>query len=386
LDYYTIFRFNGAQNKWYFGADGTRSYMQTGLSHDMWFGPGCGGVAGNCGNSLSNTPTLVLTAGGKAGVNDTAPGANLSVVGNAQIGYSSGQTAPSNGLIVQGLAGIGTTTPWTKLEVAGTVKVGDGNEICNTTNYAGGIRYTSAKTVQYCDGTAWRTVASSGAGGVTAAGSSKQVQFNSGGILGASANLNWDNANGRLGIGTATPATSLETVTSSGSVFRGRTTSATGYTELTLLNDQNNVAAHSLVLGYSGSSYGGFGGLTGEFGYFGTNGNYPFSIFTNNTVRITTLANGNVGIGTTTPGVTFDVLGPHVAGIGLARLKGNGQFGFVTADTSASSVGSASGFLAAINGVKKAQLDYEVSADSTVGGVNIYNATADANNSKLILR
>jgi hypothetical protein len=39
-------------------------------------------------------------------------------VGNAQIGYSSGQTGPSNGLIVNGNTGIGTSTPIANFQVA----------------------------------------------------------------------------------------------------------------------------------------------------------------------------------------------------------------------------------------------------------------------------
>ena len=48
------------------------------------------------------------------------------------------------------------------------------------------------------------------------AGSDGQVQFNNSGAFGASSNLFWDNANGRLGIGTSSPTSTL-TISGSGS-------------------------------------------------------------------------------------------------------------------------------------------------------------------------
>jgi len=59
---------------------------------------------------------------GKVGIGDVAPGAKLSVVGNAAIGYASGQAAPENGMIVSGNVGIGTTNPQYLLDVKGTVR------------------------------------------------------------------------------------------------------------------------------------------------------------------------------------------------------------------------------------------------------------------------
>jgi hypothetical protein len=45
--------------------------------------------------------------------------------------------------------------------------------------------------------------------GGSPAGSNTQIQYNSGGAFGGSSNLVWDNTNGRLGIGTASPAMPL---------------------------------------------------------------------------------------------------------------------------------------------------------------------------------
>jgi hypothetical protein len=75
----------------------------------------------------------------------------------------------------------------------------------------GDIRYnTGTAAFEGCNGTAWADIRNGAT--AAAAGSTGEVQFNSGGLLGASANLFWDNVNGRLGIGTATPATALDIV------------------------------------------------------------------------------------------------------------------------------------------------------------------------------
>jgi hypothetical protein len=96
-----------------------------------------------------------------------------------------------------GSVGIGVVSPATKLDVNGTVMVADGGESCSAT-VKGGIRYTSANTLQYCDSSAWKTV-STGSG--SAAGTNTQVQFNSGGAFGASANFTWNNSTSTLTVG-----------------------------------------------------------------------------------------------------------------------------------------------------------------------------------------
>ncbi len=46
----------------------------------------------------------------------------------------------------------------------------------------------------------------------TAAGNTGQIQFNNGGAFAATSSLFWDNTNGRLGVGTSTPATKLQVI------------------------------------------------------------------------------------------------------------------------------------------------------------------------------
>jgi len=66
---------------------------------------------------------------GMLGVKDTAPGSALSVCGNAQIGFSSGQTSSANSLAVSGSLGIGTATPSGKCHISAA-----SNDLLSLTN------------------------------------------------------------------------------------------------------------------------------------------------------------------------------------------------------------------------------------------------------------
>lgn len=90
--------------------------------------------------------SLGLKVAGPLSAGDFTPGCKLSVIGNAAIGFSSGQTGPTNGLIVNGISAFGTATT-----IANTALT-----ISNTSNYAlnivGGIVYagwTGTKTANY---------------------------------------------------------------------------------------------------------------------------------------------------------------------------------------------------------------------------------------------
>ena len=68
--------------------------------------------------------------------------------------YSSG-TGPN---YFAGKVGIGQTSPKAALDVSGAVKISDGSTSCATVG-AGGIRYNSANpSLEFCDGTSWKTV------------------------------------------------------------------------------------------------------------------------------------------------------------------------------------------------------------------------------------
>jgi hypothetical protein len=87
-----------------------------------------------------------ITNAGNVGIGDASPGTKLSVVGNATIGYASGQTAPANGMIISGNVGIGNATPLATLHVG----TNEGNETVGNTPMAlisGSDNTTSSQTL-----------------------------------------------------------------------------------------------------------------------------------------------------------------------------------------------------------------------------------------------
>jgi hypothetical protein len=197
-----------------------------------------------------------------------------------------------------GHVGIGTTTPATKLDVNGTIRFAYGGEAC-AAGTIGGLYYSSATHLMYGCLTAgsWTQIGSAGA--VTAAGATTQVQFNSGGNLGASANYTWNNGTQVLtiaGSGSVTNATSGGTAvtgaanTGAGVGIEGTTSSTTAAAN----------GVYGLASGASGATYGVYGSdgsATGFGGYF-TNTNGGYALVTNA---------GNVGIGTTSPAYQLEV-------------------------------------------------------------------------------
>jgi hypothetical protein len=63
---------------------------------------------------------------------------------------------------IQGKLGIGTAAPVVSIETPGTLKIGSGGEPCQSVT-EGSLRYnSSSKTVEYCNGTVWGPLGSTG--------------------------------------------------------------------------------------------------------------------------------------------------------------------------------------------------------------------------------
>jgi hypothetical protein len=132
-------------------------------------------------------------------------------------------------------------------------------------------------------------------------------------------------ANGNVGIGQATPGNLLEvggTVAGTGvSGLRlnslGSATPAAANAKMLTVNANGDivVANNSSLNNWSLD-----GNANGSVKKFGNTDNFDLSVITNNTERLRVLNNGNVGIGSATPGNTLEV-GGTTAGTGVSGLR-----------------------------------------------------------------
>lgn len=176
--------------------------------------------------------------------------------------------------------GIGTASPAAKLDVGGPVKIGSGT--CSSTT-AGAIQY-SGSAMQWCNGTAWSTLASSTSQWTN---SGSDIYFNS----------------GNVGIGTTTPGAPLHIYGASAGIQLQRTDATCG-TGLTLSNVGTSTDGWQIK--NSKIACGGLGDL-----YFIEKGTSE---------RVTFQAGGNVGIGTASPAAKLDVSGLISSSLGVRAL------------------------------------------------------------------
>lgn len=144
---------------------------------------------------------------------------------------------------------------------------------------------------------------------------------------------------GNVGIGTTNPLRALGI--NGGIMFQG----VGGSNRAIHWADETTGAAPIMIQGFSTPGSEALAFSTNTFGNSGIE-----------RMRIT--ASGNVGIGTTTPGLTLDVVGAHVGGTGLARFVGSAAAGYVSTDTTTATSAS-SGYLAKVGGTLVGQFDVD---------------------------
>ncbi|MDD2680598.1 MAG: hypothetical protein PHE20_00670 [Patescibacteria group bacterium] len=182
-----------------------------------------------------------------------------------------------------GNVGIGTTAPNKKLEVNGDIGITRGKSII--AQYSGSdrayIKFTDTNDIQLSN--YYSTVL----------------------------HIGGDSNRGNVGIGTTNPTTKLyvnggvgDVVNVGGGRIRGLNTTPVNADEAVPLSYlQGNYAPSGAAFVQGGNSFGSIANL-------GTNDNYPLNIETNNAIRMTVLANGNVGIGMTNPTSILDIKSP----------------------------------------------------------------------------
>jgi hypothetical protein len=198
---------------------------------------------------------------------------------------------------VNGNVGIGNASPAAKLDVLGNIKIADG------TQAAGRVLTSDATGLA-----SWQTPAAI----PTPGGATSQVQFNNAGTFAGDANLLWDAANHRLGIGAVpyyslhmfgslnTATAFIENTNGSGGQALVAYASATGGTNTALYaysKSTGGTAVKASVLASSGTTYGVSSNVSSADGFSGyfTGGKFYVS--------------SNVGIGVPAPASKLDVDG-----------------------------------------------------------------------------
>jgi hypothetical protein len=142
------------------------------------------------------------------------------------------------------------------------------------------------------------------------------------------ANFFWDDANNRLGVGTASPLARLHVVGGTGILVSGN--GASGYNTAQFLND----SGIGLNIGVGGSTAAGW---TQNLANVSVASSQPLAFGTNNLERMRITAAGDVGIGTNSPVSKLNVIGDQI----LAGAAGTATLGLQIKGPAISAIPSA---------------------------------------------
>ena len=218
-----------------------------------------------------------------------------------------GSSVPRMAILSNGNIGVGTISPTHKFEINGDLFVG------NVPHDA------TADSVLTIDGGVVKRVAVSDIGGSTSPGGTNgAIQFNNSGVFGGDASLLfWDEIDGQLGIGTNSPESRLDITNTAGVTLALRTTGISSSTAILRICGARPTGADAAVshIRFENNETGSPVN-TASIAMFNSdevagtpNSDLVFMTHdgTDNTEKLRILDNGNVGIGTSTPGEDLEL-------------------------------------------------------------------------------
>lgn len=265
---------------------------------------------------------------------------------NRTLTLANGDTTLQAGTMAVTGAGLNQFAATTSAQLAGVIsdETGSGSLVFATSPalVTPDIGTPSSGTLTNCTGLPLTTgvtgtlpVTNGGTGTASAFTSGSVIFATAGGVYAQNnASFRWDNANGRLGIGAGAPSYRLSVQLSTNATadivqVRNANAGAAAQARIRFDNDIAPGATSNGVIFYTSSVYTGF--TPNSFGIWNYASNGVIAFATNNLERLRVAADGNVGIGTASPGQPLHVNGnAQVSGTGTLLVVGSGGLGYGT--------------------------------------------------------